>query len=307
MAATILLDIHSTKLLYATLLKALTLWAQIRHRREMLADMLPDIATQWEIFKKVAAACISRKVAVTASLSKDEKVPDETRVPGAVEITTGTARLMYRLATALGLTLNTDDYQWNDADSGFREAIANFAAVAGILIEIEQLATDLTMHRAYAADLYTDQAEQRTPGQVEIYSECDAPLCDSIFVDQFSRTGMMAGFGSLYLGWLMLSTEDLVTGTPPCVETGYAEVTATPEDDPDDPGANTRYNFAAPSGWSLAGVVVAAFPSLAAPETFYSSVAYASATAGYLSLAGNYTDPTQPGTIAFKLLLIRTT
>jgi len=305
LAATILISVHSTKLLYATILRALAIWGQIRHRRAMLADMLPAIATQWDVCKQVLAPAISHKVAVTSSLSKDEKVPDETRVPASVEITAGTVRLMNALASSLGLTLS-GVYVWDDAAAGFREGIANWAAVAGVLCEIEQLAADLTLHRAFAADLYTDQTEQRTPGQLAVYPECDAPLADSLFCATWNRAGLMAGFGSLYLGWLTMSVEALAATAPPAIEDSCIDVTGTPADDPDDPGAYTRYPFAATAGWSLAGAVIAARPSLDAPAEFYSAVTYAGATAGYLRLAGLYTDPDMPAAIEFRLLLIRT-
>lgn len=302
---TLALNVHSTKLLYATILKGLALWRQIRARRDMLAGMLPSVSTQWDILQKVIMPCISRKVAITASLSKADTVPDETRVPPSVEINPGVVRLMLGLATSLGLTLSAN-YEWNDEANNYRQAIENFATIANILIEIEQIAADLCMHRAYAADLYDDQNELRTPGQLAFYTECDVPLADGIFVSQFNRFGMISGFGALYLGWMLLSIEDLVTGTPPTIQISQIDVTATPADDPENPGTYTLYHFAATAGWSLAGAVVAARPSLDAPVAFFSSGAeYTSGSAGYLKIGGSYTNPAMPPVIAFKLLLIR--
>ena len=302
---TLSLNVHSTKMLYATILKALYLWRQIRARRDMLAGMLPAVATQWDLLQQVIAPCISRKVAITASLSKSDTVPDETRVPPSIEINAGTVRLMYGLAVSLGLTLNTDDYAWFDEEDHFRGATQNFAAVAGICLEIEQFAADLCMHRAYAADLYSDQDETRTPGQLTFYTECEAPLADGIFVSKFNRAGMIAGFDTLYLGWMLLSIEDLVTTAPPSIESGWLEVTATPEDDPDNPGVKTLYRFEATTGWYLAGAVIAARPDLTAPEAFYQTVVYDSDTEGHVSLTGGYTDPAMPATVVFKLLMLR--
>lgn len=302
---TLALNVHSTKLLYATILKGFALWRQIRTRRDMLSAMLPDIATQWDILQQVIMPCITRKVAITASLSKAETVPDETRVPPAVEINPGVAQLMIGLADSLGLTLS-GNYEWYDEVADYRTAIENFATIANVCIEIEQIAADLCMHRAYAADLYSDQNESRTPGQLAFYSECDVPLADGVFVAQFNRFGMMAGLGSMYLGWMLLSIEELVTSAPPTIETSKTAVTAAPEDDPDHSGTYTLYRFAATSGWSLAGAVVAARPNLTAPVAFYANdITYVSGSQGYLRLSGGYTDPAMPPAIEFKLLLIR--
>ena len=301
---TLSLNVHSTKLLYATILEGISIWRKVNVRRDLLSGMLPDIGSQWAILKTVLMPCISRKVAVTASLSKSETVPDETRVPPSIEINGGTVKLMKGLADSLGLTLNTDDYEWYDSASGFRQAIENFSVVAVVFLEIEQLVMDLCMHRSYAADLYSDQDENRTPGQLAYYIECDAPLADGVFVNLFNRMGMLSGFGSHYLGWLMSSVEQLVATDAPDFEQTKIDVVATPEDDPEDPGANTLYRFQATSGWALAGAIVAASPNVSAPSTFFDHVTYDSATSGYLSVGGDYSDPTYAA-VGFKLLLLR--
>ncbi len=307
--STVAVAVHSSKMLYATILKGLAIWEQIRMRRDILADMFPQISVQWDSFLKVISPCISRKVAVTASLSKADTVPDETRVPPGVDINAGSLRLMHRLAGTLGLGLSTD-FEWFDEADRFAQAFTNWAVAANTYLEIEQLANDLTMHRAYGCDLYTSSTEQRTPGQLTFYNECNIPLADSIFASSLNTAGLQAGFGSVYLGWMTQSVEELVTDVPPVIETDFAQVTATPEDDPDNPGTQTLYAFAVPAGsipdgWKLGGVVIAASPDLTAPAQFYSTMIYQSDTAGVLRIPGAFDGPDVPASVEFKLLLIR--
>lgn len=316
------INVHKTKLLYATILKGLALWGRIRLFKELLTEMLPDIDTQWDTFKTVITPGISRPVTVMASLSMSDDVPSETRTAPMVSLNADVIRLIHALAEDRGLTLN-GKYDWNDETDPYMVAGSTWSTVIGCYLEIEQLVADLTMHRANGADLYTDNTVSRTPGQLTSYTECDAPLASGIFVASYSRKGLKAGFGNTYLGWLNQSTEALVMEAPPAVETDQVNVTATPEDDPDNPGIKTRYKFEvstelAAEGWALGGLILAAQPDLSSPGTFYpdmidgqpdsaisKGIHYESATAGSLHLIGAYDGPDVPPTVEFKMLLIK--
>ena len=104
------INVHDSKLAYATLLKCVDLHRAAHSLKTIgLAQFFPDVADQWDDICRVLKFAVSSQIAWTGmSMTKSDSVPDDTRIPPAVEINAAIIRIMKQKAGDLEISVTGD-------------------------------------------------------------------------------------------------------------------------------------------------------------------------------------------------------
>lgn len=215
---------HASKILLASILETYEIRKKIRAKVYILKTFLPSVETQWDDLTTVMNLCVNNEVALTASLSKNSEIPDETRVPSSISISGETIEHMHAVATALSLTMSSS-YEFTYEEIGTRKdytkATGTWGSIARQYKGIVSLIREYSTFAGFASDCYWSPAaiaaESRTPGQLALFSnvgfvwESDEPHQEYI-----SLTAIENAIGNEeYITWATKSTSTLLSVDPP--------------------------------------------------------------------------------------------
>lgn len=271
-------SIGETKFFYALLRQGYeVLRRAMAVRDQALAFWFPNVAEEWGAVKRILSLGIASPIAWTGmSMTKSDTVPDDTRVPPAVEINGGTVRAMYALASAEGVTLAGDQEFYDEANM-FAEAFVSWSSACRALMKIEDLLREATLYAMAAAQVEGAEGTlERSPAQIVMFDAAEVPLGDGgRWSEQWSVAGIEAGFGSFYQDFLLQPTEETFIGGLPDLSVERQEVVVAGIDDPDNPGVKTVYEFFAQNGFALAGMIMAK-----GGDSYYRTPEYLTASSG---------------------------
>lgn len=287
--------ISDSKMAYAVLQKCV----ELHHKAYMirtvgLAQVFPNIDSEWDNIAKILKLGVSSKIAWTgASQTKDDKVPDETRVPHSVEINEAIIRIMKQKAEDFDITLSTS-YEFFDETNEFKKAAATWESAVKLYLDIYSLAEELNLYRFMLAYFHRgDSSTERGPAQVMPFMTCDIPLSGEIFVPNLNWEGMESAFGDFYSDVINQPPLETLKAAPLSLTSDRTEVVGYKQDDPDNPGVKTIYTF---SESGMIGVITA----LDSEGTYHTSgITYTSGSAGKLTL--DIPESEAPASVTFEL------
>lgn len=294
---------NESKLTYACIKQGVAVLEKIdMFRTVAIAELFPDQATQWDKIKKVLDLGISKKIAWTGmSMTKSDSTPDETRVPPQTEINTNTIRMMYAVATAESVTMNTTDYEFFDPDDNFKESAATWTQAVNAYLEILNLGTELGLYKIAGAEMEGGDAQvNRSPAQLLIFDAVEVPLVLGRNTEEWNPDGIEAGFGTFYEDFFLKSINQLIAGTIPTLDVLVDSDTAGKAEHPTNPGW-TQYAFTAPAGYSMVGIL----QGKDSDGNYRPTAKYTSATEGYIEVQTLLENA--PATLTAKLIFLKAT